>query len=461
MNEHENRGLELIVSQQPGDAIIRNFTEVKEILQQELIRYQNIVYSEDQYKLAKDDKKDLTRLRKAIDDQRKSVKKACMAPYEALEPQFKELIALVDEPLLLIEAFISNADNQARAQRRKEIHQFYQSVANGLGDLKDVLFDSPAFYDNKWENKSTGIKVWQDSVREKVRKASSDLSTLQSAGGSDAPALIDHYLQTMDMTSVREYKVQLEATREQSGMPVITGQDEDKTMGWKLLRISGTAMQMAQLQDWLDLNGMEWEEEADGMPKDLHELAKPDFDSFVAFDIETSGTFGAAQGDGPAEITEIGAVKVINGKVVDFQDWLCNPGRKIVPWVSKMTHITDEMVQDQPPVSEQIKAFSEYVGDLPVVGHNIKSSDLRYIRKAASRAGIPIEWLYFDTYLLARSMKERYGWDNVKLENLSQQFGIEQPEAHRAWCDAKTNVEVFFKLKELANENKIENRELM
>ena len=35
-----------------------------------------------------------------------------------------------------------------------------------------------------------------------------------------------------------------------------------------------------------------------------------------------------------------------------------------------------------------------------------------------------------------------------KLEYLSQQFGISQPDAHRAWCDAEANVGVYFKLKE-------------
>ena len=37
----------------------------------------------------------------------------------------------------------------------------------------------------------------------------------------------------------------------------------------------------------------------------------------------------------------------------------------------------------------------------------------------------------------------------MKLEYLSQIFGVEQPEAHRAWCDAEANVGVYFELKEL------------
>ena len=185
------------------------------------------------------------------------------------------------------------------------------------------------------------------------------------------------------------------------------------------------------------------------MPSELTELTAPDFDSFVAFDIETTGTFGAAGGDAPAEITEIGAVKVIGGAITAREDWLCNPGRRITPMVSRITHITDDMVADKPPVSGIIRAFADFAGDLPLVGHNIKSSDLHYITRAANRAGVRLENRFFDTYRYAKRFQTAQGWPNVKLETLAQLFGIEQSEAHRAWCDAEANVGVYFKLKEL------------
>ena len=142
-------------------------------------------------------------------------------------------------------------------------------------------------------------------------------------------------------------------------------------------------------------------------------------------------------------------LKVIRGEIVDRQDWLCNPGRKIMPMIARLTHITDEMVADQSPVDQVIRAFAEYIGDLPLVGHNIRSSDLHYIKRAADRAGIALENAFFDTYLYAKKFKAAQGWENVKLEYLSQQFGIAQNSAHRAWCDAEANVGVYYHLKYL------------
>jgi len=187
----------------------------------------------------------------------------------------------------------------------------------------------------------------------------------------------------------------------------------------------------------------------DGMPHDMEEILSPSFDSFVAFDIETTGTLGAANGDTAPEITEIGAVKVVNGVIVDRFSQLANPGRKIVPRIARLTHITDAMLADKPSVAEVIRQFKDFVGDSVLIGHNIKNCDIPYISKAAKRAGIAFDNSYFDTYRYAKSKKAAMGWDNVKLEYLSEQFGISQPDAHRAWCDAEANVGVYLKLKEL------------
>ena len=85
----------------------------------------------------------------------------------------------------------------------------------------------------------------------------------------------------------------------------------------------------------------------------------------------------------------------------------------------------------------------------PAGGAQHQSSGLHYITRARKRAGIAMDKGFFDTYLYAKTLKGRYGWENVKLEHLSQVFGVEQPEAHRAWCDAEANVGVYFKLREL------------
>ncbi|MBQ6719446.1 MAG: DUF1351 domain-containing protein [Oscillospiraceae bacterium] len=442
------KDMELITRQEPGLVEFYNFEDLKTMLEAELVRYQNIAYSEDDLKEAKADQKKLKDLRKAIDDKRKEIKKIYMQPYEVVEAQTKELIALIDAPLKAIGTYLDSAQEAEKEQKRQEIRAFYDREATPLGELADALFASPSFWNPKWELKSAKAKMWQDEIREKIAQAAADLSSLQSAGGEHTPALIAKYLECQDMEQVHQFRESLTAAKEIS-TTVEAADEQDNVVGWQIMKIHGTRRQMQMLRDQLEIMGMEFEILEDGMPGNLEELTVPDFDSFVAFDIETSGTFGAAKGDAPSEITEIGAVKVENGKIVSRFTSLCNPGRKITPIATRVTGITDAMVLSEPPVETVIRLFAEFVGDSILVGHNIKSSDLHYITTAANRAGVAFENKFFDTYLYAKTLKEQQGWENVKLEYLSKVFGITQNEAHRAWCDAEANVGVYFKLKEL------------
>ena len=438
--------MELITRQEPGLVEFYNFEDLKMILETELVRYQNIAYSEDDLKEAKADQKKLKDLRKAIDDKRKEIKKIYMQPYEIVEAQTKELIALIDAPLKAIGTYLDSAKEAEKERKRREIRVFYDQEATPLGELSDTLFSSPAFWNPKWGLKSTKTKTWQDEVRAKIAQAAADISSLQSAGGEHTTALVAKYLECQDMEQVLEFRDSLITAKETTVAEV---EEEDHVIGYQTMKIYGTRRQMQMLRDQLELMGMEFEILEDGMPGNLTELTVPDFDSFVAFDIETSGTYGAAKGDAPSEITEIGAVKVEHGRIVSRFTSLCNPGRKITPIATKVTGITDAMVLSEPPVDTVIRLFAEFVGDSILVGHNIKSSDLHYITTAANRAGVAFENKFFDTYLYAKTLKEQQGWENVKLEYLSKVFGITQNEAHRAWCDAEANVGVYFKLKEL------------
>ena len=442
--------LEIVTRQQAGIAAFDNFDEIKAYLEAAMTNYKDIVYTDDRVKDAKSDRTQLKKLKTALDDRRKEIKKIYMAPYADVELKVKELIGLIDEPLKQIEDFIKQVDLDEKARQRLTVRGYFDSISASLGELADSVFNSPSFYNPKWDNKSTSVKAWQDEVAEKVKTAAHDIQTLQSAGGAHTGALLAEYLKTLDIESTIAYGKNIAAAEKLSEAAMVIAEDGDDTViGYKILKINGTRRQMDQILEQLELMGMEYDELEDGMPGTFTELDAPNFDTFVCFDIETSGTFGAANGDEPGEITEIGAVKVINGEIVDKQDWLCNPGRKITPRIEKLTHITNEMVANEPPVAEVIRAFADYAGDMPLVGHNIKSSDLGYIGRAAKRAGVAMSNPFFDTYRYAKKFKAAQGWENVKLEYLSEQFGISQPDAHRALCDAEANVGVYFKLKEM------------
>ena len=161
-------------------------------------------------------------------------------------------------------------------------------------------------------------------------------------------------------------------------------------------------------------------------------------DSFISFDIETTGLSPKKD-----RITEIGAVRIENGKITDVFNTFADPGMPIPSKIVQLTGITDEMVRGAPSQSEAVQAFLQFAGDLPLIAHNAHGFDIRFIRIAAKNAGIPFENTYIDTYPLAQAL---YRIKNYKLDTIADYLKLEPFNHHRASDDAKVLAEIFIRM---------------
>ena len=89
-------------------------------------------------------------------------------------------------------------------------------------------------------------------------------------------------------------------------------------------------------------------------------------DVVAVIDFETTG-LSPAQGD---RATEVAAVIVADGKVVDRYQSLMNAGVRIPPFIESLTGISNAMIRSAPPVAEVMREVSDFVGDYPLVAHN-------------------------------------------------------------------------------------------
>ena len=174
------------------------------------------------------------------------------------------------------------------------------------------------------------------------------------------------------------------------------------------------------------------------------------FDSFVAFDVETTGL--SRQID---SIVEIGAVKVVGGKLVEssqflFQE-LVHPldYKKLSPQIEQLTGITNEEVYAARPIWEVFPDFMRFAGDNILVGYNCAAFDSYFFVRAGRYSNIVIRNEYFDVMHYAKRQlpKLNCSMENVKLNTLAEQLSIQNPQAHRALADAITTARVFLKLK--------------
>lgn len=246
--------LQLISRQEPGLVSIDNFAEMKAALSAVLERYENVAYSEESLAEAKADKKELTRLRKDIDERRKEIKRAYLAPYNDFEAQVKELLAMIDAPLDQIKSFVDQMDERDRLAKQGEITAYFLQKSAPLGNMARQVLDSPAFLDRKWLNKTTTAKTWKAAVDAKIADAARDLEHIRATGGSHAGALAAKYLETLSADGLDAYRDRLEAA-ERSAVPAGEGPVLSRTV-----KLTGTQAQLEEALALLTRAGIQWEE---------------------------------------------------------------------------------------------------------------------------------------------------------------------------------------------------------
>jgi DNA polymerase III epsilon subunit family exonuclease len=164
--------------------------------------------------------------------------------------------------------------------------------------------------------------------------------------------------------------------------------------------------------------------------------------TFVVLDLETSG---ASPQSGSA-ITEIGAVKVCGGQVLGTFKTFVNPGNPLPPFITELTGITDEMLQDAPQIQSVLPLLFEFLGSEKTtvfVAHNAPF-DLSFLKASAALHGYL--WPNFrviDTVKAARFVLTKDDVANYQLGTLAAYFRTEISPNHRALDDALATVDVL------------------
>ena len=167
--------------------------------------------------------------------------------------------------------------------------------------------------------------------------------------------------------------------------------------------------------------------------------------TFIVLDLETTG---ASPTNGCA-ITEIGAIAVRGGEVLEEFSTFVNPQVALPEYIINLTGITDEMLAGAPLINEVYPDFIEFINrhkDVHLVAHNAPF-DIGFLKAAAS--ALSHDWPKYeviDTVKLARRVIDRSEIQNYKLGTLSQFFDTKALPNHRALDDVKTTVEVLHRL---------------
>ncbi len=166
---------------------------------------------------------------------------------------------------------------------------------------------------------------------------------------------------------------------------------------------------------------------------------------YVIVDVETTGGRGENH-----RVTEIGAVKVQGGKIIDRFSTLLNPQRLIPASITRITHITNEMVKDAPLFSEIVGKFEEFLDDSIFCAHNV-NFDYGFIKQEFNRIG---KKFCYPKLCTCSSMRKLYkGHKSYSLANLTREYDIPLKSHHRALCDAEAATHLLFLINEKRQRN--------
>lgn len=167
--------------------------------------------------------------------------------------------------------------------------------------------------------------------------------------------------------------------------------------------------------------------------------------TFVALDIETTGLVPDQD-----KIIEIGAIKYIDGEVIEEFKRLINPKRKLSQKITDITGIYDEMLNMQPDEDEVIPEFVKFLGNHIILGHNILF-DFSFIKAYMIRKKETFSVSGIDTFYLSKILHKDLR--SKSLQSMCNHYHIHNEHAHRALDDAKAASKLYFALYETFGQN--------
>ena len=187
-----------------------NKEELEAAVRAKIAGYENVVYTEENIKAAKNDRAELNKLIKAIEERRKQVKNIINEPYAVFEAELKEITALINEPVALIDQQVKAFEEKQKEEKKAAIKATYDE---NIGDLAEVLpFEK--IFDSRYLNQTYKLATAQKEIVDKIDTVKTDLETIDSLDSKYKLNAKDVYIKTMDLSkALADLEEKLEADK--------------------------------------------------------------------------------------------------------------------------------------------------------------------------------------------------------------------------------------------------------
>lgn len=154
------------------EQITFNYEELRNELTEKVSMYETLVYTDEQIKEAKEDKANLNKLKKALNDERIALEKKYMQPFETFKAQVNDIIRIIDKPIAVIDKQVKEFEQKEKDEKLEAIKEMFASVGFQPFVNLEMIFD------NKWLNKTFSMKKIEDAMKERMFQIGNDVKTL-------------------------------------------------------------------------------------------------------------------------------------------------------------------------------------------------------------------------------------------------------------------------------------------
>lgn len=180
-----------------------NFETLKNELEESLQKYSSIVVTPDSIAAAKRSRADLNKLKTALDERRKEVKREWCRPLDEFESKVKTLSSLIDKPIEVIDKQVKVFDNQRIEEKKAALLECYSS---NIGDLNEfIAFEK--LVDPKWKNVTAELDKLKADMLERISRCKSDIKIISTTCGKYVAACQQKYYDTLNISdALAEFK---------------------------------------------------------------------------------------------------------------------------------------------------------------------------------------------------------------------------------------------------------------
>lgn len=190
-------------------SIVTNSEELKEQLSIKMAEYENAVFTEESKAIAKAELAGLRKLKEAVEKRRKEIKVQCMIPYNEFDKEVKELTAIIDKPISLIDRQLKEMEEVRIQRRQADVQKLYVEVIGAHSEYLPLT----EIYDKKWNLAGTSLKKIREDMEQFLEKVLRELEILSSNPSDVKEDAIAMYKKDRDLSKALTYINTYEANK--------------------------------------------------------------------------------------------------------------------------------------------------------------------------------------------------------------------------------------------------------